>query len=177
MWGLAACDATNNITKNNIAEGFSIQVMKNNTTPKSYKKIMIAGFGTSANRLFFENIYDALSAEFFKANITTEKKFNGDSAAAVVPGLDKLKGSQDNDAVLIVAPQPIGFVTEKNIANPVSTHQFERNFKFAIFDKPGMDTSIWELKLTMNIDFTQAKPCQILAEKILENMRQNKLVQ
>ena len=127
---LTSCAPTNNLPK-----GFSMQVTRNNETPKKYKNIMIAGFGTSVTRLFFDNLYDALRVELLKANIISEKKFTGNDSIVVVPAINKLIESQAYDAVLIIAPHSGGFVTEKNIANPLAKNELERNFKFNVFDK------------------------------------------
>ena len=137
---------------------------------------MITGFGASDARLIFENLYSPLSAALLKENITTEENFTRDNFADMASGLNKQERSYSYDAILIVIPQPIDFAAEKNISNAARTKLAGRNFKLAMLDRQGMGNSIWELTLNLNIDFTQAKFYEIVAEKILENMRLNKLV-
>lgn len=171
MWALSSCVGTNMFPK-----GFSTEVTKSNVAPKNYKNIAIAGFGTSVTRLFFDNLYDALSVRLLKSNISTENSFAGNDSVVVKIALNKLITSTAYDAVLLVLPNSTGYVTEKNIANSSVTNQLEQNFKFAVFEKPGTDTAVWELSLNANIDFTQTKPYEALAKKIIESMKLNKLI-
>ncbi len=145
-----------------------IQVTKDNTLPKHYKKILVKGFGGSSARFFFDNIYAALSAELLKENVTTVKEFNkNDSGAGTASG-------NSYDAMLVV--KSLNVDKDYNLAAPISANAFEHIFKFVLFDNPGENTSIWELSLNAHVDFTQAGSFKKIAEKILENMQWNKLL-
>lgn len=138
---------------------------------------MMEGFGTSASRLFFDHLYEALTVELYKADIILEKKFEVNGSAALAQSGSKPTQHASHDAVLIVAPKHTAGVNEKNIADPVHTNQIEQNYQLALFDRSTVDNPVWELILNIAIDFTQEKPYQILAEKVIEDMRKNRLVQ
>lgn len=174
---LSSCVSTNNVDTNSSAEGFTIEVTKANHVPRNYRKILIASSGTSSTRLFFDNLYEALNAGLLKENISTEKEFNVNDSAHTFYPIDKFRQSQAYDAVLTISPKSADHLNEKNVMMATQANQFEHIFKFTIFDKPGNNNPVWELSLNINVDFTQAGPYQKLAEKILDNMKMDKLFQ
>lgn len=154
-----------------------MQVTKYNFTPRHYKTIMMEGFGTSASRLFFDHLYEALALELYKADIILEKKFEVNGGDALAQSVSKPTQHVSHDAVLIIAPKPAASVNEKNITDPVHTNQIEQNYQLALYDRATADNPVWELILNITIDFTQEKPYQILAQKVFEDMKKNQLVQ
>ena len=177
MSSLSSCVSTNNIDTTSRAEGFTIEVTKNNHVPRNYRKMLIESSGTSSTRLFFDNLYEALSTGLLKVNISTEKEFNANDFAHTFYPIDKFRQSQAYDAVLKISPGYADHLNEKNVMMATQANQFEHIFKFTIFDKQGRNNPVWELSLNINIDFTQAGPYQKLAEKILDNMKMDKLLQ
>lgn len=172
---ITSCVTTHNIDSGNDVKGFMIQVTKDNTLPKHYKKILVKGFGGSSARFFFDNIYAALSAELLKENVTTAKEFNKNDSLVVTANGNNYAPGNSYDAILLVSTKSLKD-RENNLAAPISANAFEHIFKFALFDNPGENTSIWELNLNAHVDFTQAGSFKKIAEKILENMRWNKLL-
>ena len=165
------------VSTNDLPKGFSMQVTKYNFTPRHYKTILMEGFGTSASRLFFDHLYEPLALELYKADIILEKKFEVNGAAVFAGSDNKSTPYMSQDAVLIIAPKPAAGVREKNIPDPAHTNQIEQNYQLTLFDKPTADSPIWALILNIAIDFTQEKPYQVLAKKIIEDMKRNRLVQ
>ncbi|MEO8112717.1 MAG: hypothetical protein ABI594_21890, partial [Ginsengibacter sp.] len=151
---LDSCITTNNFLTNDLAAGFTLEVTKNNNIPRHYRKILIASSGTSSNRLFFDNLYEALSADLLKENVSTQKQFHGNDSVNAFYISDNFGQALAYDAVLTVSPKSINYVSEKNSISPGQANQFEHIFKFAIFEKPGQNNSIWELSLVINVDFT-----------------------
>ncbi len=137
---------------------------------------MMEGFGTSASRLFFDHLYEALTVELYKADIILENKFEVNGDAALAKSVSKPTSYISHDAVLIVAPKSAAGVNEKTITDPVHTNQIEQNYQLALYDRATADNPVWELILNIAIDFTQEKPYQILAQKVIEDMKMNRLV-
>ena len=173
---LCSCVGTNNFSTNDRASGFTLEVTRNNYIPRHYKKILIESSGTSPTRLFFDNLYAALSADLLKKNVTTEKEFKTNDSFHISYPIDKFRQLQPYDAVLMISPISAED-TEENMTMDTDANQFGHIFKFTVFDRQAKNNPVWELSLNINVDFTQSEPYQKLAEKILENMKQDKLVQ
>ncbi len=135
--------------------------------------------GISINRIFFENLYKELSADFAKVGIVTEEAYLGKDSLEIVTNAQILFKKSESEAFLLVIPTSTAkvtdFTSEIVIVN-ASSMKLNHNILFHLYDKKDASNSIWESTLGMAINFTKQGVYQHISKSIIKNLKSNSVI-
>jgi hypothetical protein len=174
------------------AQKISLTETKTNSTIKKYNSILIIGGGSTASRLFLDNLSEKLIAILLTKNITCEYKYIGNiergEQITDLPIFDNkhdgylLFNPTDTSIMKITTSTNGGSIFSNDINNAPGGHlysrkvSYEETFDISFYDNENKKTSIWEAELTVNADFSKARLYTKTSEKIKISLQQNLII-
>lgn len=163
---------------------FLLTDVKSNAEQKEFKRILIVATGSSGARLFLDRLTNVLNSKFASENVTTSYDYLGyvpDEKIEIDKRFKDIIQNKSFDAVLYFgqSDKPINPVQINDFINRNSHYRivrYQQTFSIQLFEFLHLQNAIWETELRLNFDFTQSPVYLSIADKIIGNLKLNKIV-
>jgi hypothetical protein len=168
----------------------TLKETKTNIIQKDYKKILLVGKGPLETRVFLEILTSHLIDKLKSRNIQAEYKYFGKDTSAN----NKITQSsnQEFDAVIVFSPMDslinpsISYNKRSNYLAPYvgvgnyntysRTIDYAETFDVQLFDSLDQVTSIWNVSLDVDCDFSKKKNISSISKLIINSLKINKII-
>jgi hypothetical protein len=157
---------------------------------KKIKNILLIGVGTSATRIFLDDLNDHIIKELNNDGVLTKYYFLGKSIAEERSGFDTIDKA-GFDVVLFFLPKGESLFDvqgktyrnkSKTAIGPITTKiaksqvYYEQDFNFLLCMPTGNLKEIWTASVRVSCDLTKSKNAKKVGTKLLSSLKSNKYI-
>lgn len=155
----------------------------------------MVGAGSTASRVFLENLHTALLADFKANNIQTDFLYLGKTERKTNINLSKIENLKHhffllftptdtsnftqlkyNDNILVGSLSSLGAMAAKNIYNSKSHNYYNEVFFVEVFTSENLQEPLLIMKLWLEFDLAKQKKYTYISQLILKELKQHNFI-
>lgn len=153
----------------------TIADVKKNNIPRSYRKILIFGAGTSLVRLVIDKLDEQLAPALKNKKIESSYHFLGSDKDEATEKSEQILKIEKCDAIMVFMQASDSYINETTFIEGLPLRDIRGNQTVAVqlFDVNDKDHAIWEAIIDMNFTLTSDKSYKKISDLILKTMQEN----
>ncbi len=174
------------------AQKITLTETKKNIIQKKFNNILIIGAGSTATRLFLDNLTQDLIKELNRKNIEATYYYDGKLDRNTQINFKNFI-NEKYDAYIVFNLSDTSYVHKKNKSLPLnipissgggtaqinlnySKLRYAEDFLIEFFEYSNSKVSLWEAVLKLNFDFSKEKFYHNITNMLVKNFKENKLL-
>ena len=167
------------------AEELSFQEKKMGSVDKDLSKILLAGIGSTATRIFLEKLSIQMIEKFKQVNLKIEYQYFGTDGKVASNKLKSLEKT-DYDGLLIFSPTDTAYFSGvttidnqmggTNFTRVRTSSEYHQHFDVWLYKSPDKPILIWKASLDVSTNLAKPGIYEIISDKIYKYFELNNFI-